>query len=134
VFNFEEGKAASRQLAPCSNDPALGGTGDPAAIAGRLDPAFADTNNEIDKLVARGEYTVPLLHIWNQGDLTTSGKTPMNCPLRDHTIVTMGATDCNHEPLRAAIAARGPGSPSENLPVCFSFPGGNGCGVHLPTT
>ena len=45
----------------------------------------------------------------------------------------MGATDCNHEPLRLAIAAQGPGSRSKNLPVCVDSDAVTDCSVHVVT-
>ena len=53
---------------------------------------------------------MPLLHTWSSADPNVCGATPMSCPLRDGTTVTLGAADCAHEPLRAAIAGLGPGS------------------------
>ena len=55
--------------------------------------------------------------------------------MRDGSTVTMGYTDCIHEPLRQAIAAAGPTSRSLNLPVCVStadLPGE--CSVHVVMT
>jgi hypothetical protein len=115
VVNVYQGTAAYQQ-GVCTN-PAYSPSA-AAVIAQRVDPAIADSNSEIDKMIARGEYTVPLLHIWNHGDTNTCGSTPMQCPLRNNTVVTMGATDCNHQPLQAAIDAQGPTSPSKNLPLC----------------
>ena len=102
VVNIEEGTAAYQQ-GVCRN-----GNFDPNAqpiISQRVDPQIADVNNEVDKLVVSGELTVPLLHIWNHADTNTCGSTPMQCPLRDGSVVTMGATDCDHQPLAAAITA-----------------------------
>ena len=92
------------------------------------------TNDEIDKLVSSGQLTVPLLNIWNHADTNTCGSTPMQCPLRDGSVVTMGATDCVHQPLAAAITAEGPGSTSENLPLCVQLPGTPNCSLHVVTT
>ena len=88
-----------------------------------LDPQIADIDNEVDKLVSSGQLTVPFLHIWNHADVNTCGSTPMQCPLRNGSVVTMGATDCDHQPLAAAITAEGPNSTSENLPLCVQLPG-----------
>ena len=70
---------------------------------------LANLENQPDKLVARGDLTVPILHTWSRADPNVCGAAPMSCPLRDGTTVTMGAADCVHEPLRAAIAGLGPG-------------------------
>ena len=131
VVNVEEGTAAYQQ-GVCRN-----GNFDPNAqpiISQRVDPQIADVNNEVDKLVASGQLTVPLLHIWNHADTNTCGSTPMLCPLRDGPVVTMGATDCDHQPLAAAITAQGPGSTSENLALCVQLPGTPSCSLHVVTT
>jgi hypothetical protein len=131
IVNVEEGNAAYQQ-GVCRN-----GNFDPNAepiITKRVDPQIADPNDEIDKLVSSGQLTVPLLNIWNHADTNTCGSTPMQCPLRDGTVVTMGATDCVHQPLAAAITAEGPGSTSENLPLCVQLPGTPSCSLHVVTT
>ena len=43
---------------------------------------------------------------------TSTTSPAISCPLRNGTHVTMGLTDCIHEPMRAAIAAEGPDSTS----------------------
>jgi hypothetical protein len=111
------------------NDPARVG-----AIAARVDPDLANINNEPDKLVSSGRLTVPLLHIWNHGDQNTCGSPPVACPLRDGSSVTLGLTDCIHEPMRRAIAAQGALSRSENLPVCVDNDATPDCSVHVVTT
>lgn len=131
VVNVEEGNAAYQQ-GVCRN-----GNFDPNAepiITQRIDPQIGDVNNEVDKLVSSGQYTVPLLNIWNHADTNTCGSTPMQCPLRDGTAVTMGATDCVHQPLAAAISAEGPSSASENLPLCVQLSGTPACSLHVVTT
>ena len=102
-----------RASAPTTTTPRVS-----SAIAARVHPDLANIDNEPDKLVSSGRLTVPLLHIWNHGDANTCGSPPIACPLRDGSHVTMGCTDCIHEPMRAAIAAQGPTSRSKNLPVC----------------
>jgi hypothetical protein len=131
VLNEAAGEAAYAQ-GVCAN-PVYSPAG-AAAIKQRVALEIGDTDNEPDKLVTRGVLTVPLLHIWNHGDTNTCGSTPMQCPLRDGTVVTMGATDCDHQPLAAAIAAEGPGSPSMNLPVCVDNDRVKDCSVHDVTT
>jgi hypothetical protein len=110
------------------NDPGRG-----AAIAARVHPDLANVDNEADKLVSSGRLTVPLLHIWNHGDQNTCGSPPLACPLRDGSHVTMGLTDCIHEPMRAAIAALGPASRSANFPVCVDADPTPDCSVHVVT-
>jgi hypothetical protein len=114
-----------------------GGPRSPAAIAAiraRTQFQLADVKNEPDKLVSRGDLTVPLLHTWSRADPNVCGATPMSCPLRNGTTVTLGAADCVHEPLRAAIAGLGPNSKSRNLRVCVSPAGQPGsCATHVVT-
>jgi hypothetical protein len=110
------------------------GAGALAAIQARLQYELADIKNEPDKLVSRGELTVPLLHTWSRADPNVCGATPMSCPLRDGTTTTLGSADCAHEPLRAAIAGLGPSSRSRNLRVCVSPASAPGsCATHVVT-
>ncbi len=110
------------------NDPARA-----AGVSARIHPDIANLGNEVDKLVSSGRLTVPLLNIWNHGDVNTCGSPPVACPMRDGSTVTMGMTDCVHEPLRRAIAAQGPTSKSKNLPLCVSNPPATDCSVHVVT-
>jgi hypothetical protein len=130
VVNLEQGTAAFEQGACTTShyNPTQA-----AIIQQRLDPQIGDPNNEIDRLVASGQLTVPLLHIWNHGDVNTCGAAPMLCPLRDGTSVTMGNTDCDHQPLAAAITAEGPTSASKNLPVCVDADATPDCSLHVVT-
>jgi len=110
------------------------GPGVLAAIQARTQFQLADIKNEPDKLVSRGELTVPLLHTWSRADPNVCGATSMSCPLRDGSSVTLGAADCAHEPLRAAIAGLGGGSKSRNLRVCVSPASAPGsCATHVVT-
>jgi hypothetical protein len=110
------------------------GAGALAAIQARMQYELADIKNEPDKLVSRGELTVPLLHTWSSADPNVCGATPMSCPLRDGSTATLGAANCAHEPLRAAIAGLGPGSKSRNLRVCVSPESEPGsCATHVVT-
>jgi hypothetical protein len=105
-----------------------------AAVQARTQFQLAKIENEPDKLVSRGDLTVPLLHTWSRADPNVCGATPMSCPLRDGSSVPMGAADCAHEPLRAAIAGLGPGSKSRNLRVCVSPASAPGsCATHVVT-
>lgn len=123
---FHAGNAAG--ICTDDNDPARVG-----AIAARVHPDLANINNEADKLVTSGRLTVPLLHIWNHGDQNTCGSPAVDCPLRDGSHVTTGYTDCIHEPMRAAIAALGPGSRSMNFPVCVDNDATLDCSTHVVT-
>jgi hypothetical protein len=110
------------------------GSGALAAIQARLQFQLADPKNEPDKLVSRGDLTVPLVQAWSSADPTVCGATPMSCPLRDGTTKTLGSADCAHEPLRAAIAGLGAGSKSLNMRVCVSPASSPGsCATHVVT-
>lgn len=105
-----------------------------AAIKARSQYQLADIENEPDKLVSRGDLRVPLLHTWSSADPNVCGATPMSCPLRDGSTKPLGAADCAHEPLRAAIAGLGAGTRSRNLRVCVSPAGSPGsCATHVVT-
>jgi hypothetical protein len=126
-----EAMAAGHAAGYCvdNNDPARAG-----AIAARVNPDLANIDNEIDKLVSGGRLTVPLLHVWNHGDSNTCGSPAISCPLRDGSHVTIGLTDCIHEPMRRAIAALGPTSRSKNFPVCVDNDTTPDCSLHVVTT
>jgi hypothetical protein len=126
---FSVGFNAGISCSP-NNDPVAG-----AALSARVHPDLANVANEPDKIVADGRLTVPILHIWNHGDKNTCGSPPVACPMRDGSTVTMGYTDCIHEPMRRAIAAQGPTSRSRNLPTCVSPADAPGsCSVHVVMT
>ena len=74
------------------------------------------------------------MHTWSSADPNVCGATPMTCPLRDGTTKTMGAADCVHEPLRAAIAAQGAGSTLAQ-PARLRQPGRQpgSCATHVVT-
>jgi len=133
VVNMEAGMAAQAQ-GVCANPEYAPVARE--AVARRVDESIADSNNEIDKLITRREFKVPVVHVWNHGDtgVGTCGNTPMQCPLRDGTVQTMGVTDCNHQPLAAAIAAQGPAGASMNLPVCVDNDPTPDCSLHVVTT
>ncbi len=126
-----EAMAVTREAGFCvdDNDPSRVG-----AIAARVNPDLANRDNEADKLVASGRLTVPLLQIWNHGDSNTCGSPAISCPLRDGSHVTIGLTDCIHEPMRRAIEALGPTSRSKNFPVCVDSDGTPDCSLHVVTT
>ena len=131
VINYEWQQALNQQLptANCARPQAA-----LDLIKARLHPTLTTQGNQPDQLVSRGELTVPVLHVWNQADHVSCGATPMQCPLRDGTTITLGAGDCHHEPMRRAIAALGPGSRSVNMQLCASLPQNAGtCTVHTPT-
>jgi hypothetical protein len=126
-----EAMAAAHAAGYCAdkNDPGRG-----AAIAARVNPELANVDNETDKLVSSRRLTVPLLHVWNHGDSNTCGSPVISCPLRDGSRVTIGLTDCIHEPMRRAIAALGATSRSKNFPVCVDNDGTPDCSLHVVST
>ena len=96
---------------------------------------MANPANAPDKLISSGQLTVPVMHVWNHGDVNSCGETPMTCTLIDGSTTTMGAADCRHELVRAAIAAQGPTSTSANIAVCVAGASGTGpCSEHVVTT
>ena len=81
------------------------------AIRARLHPDLAKIENEPDKLIRRGELTVPFLHTWSRADPNVCGAAPVSCPLRDGSSANMGAADCIHEPAPRGHRVTGPGQP-----------------------
>lgn len=120
---FEEARAT--QLPTCNP-----GERDAEAlplIKARLSPQVTAPENHPEKLVADGRLTVPILHAWNQGDRVACGQVPIECPVGDD-VVTLGAADCLHEPLRRAIEADD--GLSVNLRVCVEGPAPEPCDAH----
>jgi hypothetical protein len=131
VLNYEWQQAVNQQL-PGDNCTRPQSALD--IIKLRLHPTLTTAGNEPDQLVSRGDLGVPILHVWNQADNNTCGAVSMQCPLRDGSVVTMGSTDCQHEPMRAAIAGLGAQSKSVNMRLCVSPSDQPGtCSVHTPT-
>ena len=131
VLNYEWQQAVNEQLpgANCARPQAI-----LDIIKLRLHPTLTTQGNQPDQLVSRGELTVPILHVWNRADHVSCGATQMQCPLRDGGVLTLGAGDCHHEPMRRAIDSLGPGSKSVNMRLCASKPENPGtCTVHTPT-
>lgn len=87
-------------------------------VLGRVDRTLGEPANEPHLLVSSGRLTVPVVHIWNHADHNVCGTAPMPCPLPDGSTPTMQAADCNHEPMRLAIAGLGTGSRSRAMGVC----------------
>ena len=120
------------------DDPDCGRGGEPEVeIPKRLHPDVIAEGNNPDQLVGDGRLTTPVLDLWSVGDPNQCGTKPIGCPLRDGTTATMGAVDCNHEPLRAAIAAQAPSSRSLSVRLCVdpaSAPGSGTCATHTPTS
>ena len=101
----------------------------------RLHPDVVNPANQPDLLVSSGRLAVPILHVWSRYDNNQCGSVSMACPLADGSIVTMGAADCMHEPLRAVIAAQGPTSRSVNMRLCVDEPSVLGdCDRHVSTS
>lgn len=131
IINYEWQQALNEQL-PSANCARPQSVLD--SVKARLHPTLTKDGNQPDQLVSRGELTVPILHVWNQNDHVSCGATPMQCPLRDGTTITLGAGDCHHEVMRRAISALGPAAKSVNMRLCASRPNQLGtCTVHTPT-
>jgi hypothetical protein len=123
--------AQNEQAGPCARGE------DAIALIGlRWDPLVAAPANQPDLLVSSGRLTVPIAHVWNQGDRNTCSDAPMDCLLRDGTVLPdVWSASCVHEPMRLAIDAQGPESRSFNLGVCVddeTTPAP--CDVHVVTT
>jgi hypothetical protein len=103
-----------------------------AGLLARIHPEVADPDNQPDRLVSRGELTVPLMHVWNKGDTNTCSDTTMSCPVNGGT-VTLGSTTCIHRPMTLAIAALGSASRSRNLPLCVEGTSSIACDKHVVT-
>jgi hypothetical protein len=104
------------------------------AIKARLHPVLTRPENSPDKLVERGDLSVPILQVWSSADPNVCGATPMSCPLADGSTKQLGSADCNHELMRAAIASRGPASRSRNMRLCVSPAASPGsCATHVVT-
>jgi hypothetical protein len=101
-------------------------------LLARMHPDVGKVENQPHLLVSRGELTVPIMHVWNKGDTNTCGEQPMQCPVGTST-VTLGSTECMHRELTLAIAAQGPTSKSENLPVCVEGADPSACDKHVVT-
>lgn len=87
-------------------------------VLGRVDRALGDPANEPHLLVGSGRLAVPVVHIWSHADHNVCGAALIPCPLPDGSTPTMQAADCNHEPMRLAIAGLGSGSRSLAMGVC----------------
>ncbi len=129
ILNQSYEEAQIDQHLPCAR------TAQTAAIVPtRFDADIANPSNQPDLILADGRFTVPTMHVWDHGDPNVCGYTPIVCPRRDGTSVTMGSADCAHEPMRAAIVAQGPTSRSSNLAICVDNPARVGdCDTHVPT-
>lgn len=102
-----------------------------AKFAPRIHTELRGPQSQPHELVASGALSVPIVQLWNQGDGTTCRALPMLCPTAGGP-VTMGASDCKNELLRAVIAAQGAGSRSLSLGVCVTSAGSSvPCDVHV---
>jgi hypothetical protein len=129
VLNQEYYQAAAEQAICVWEGEAVVKTG----LLDRIHPDVANPINQPHLLVARGDLTVPIMHVWNQGDTNTCADVSMQCPVGG-TNVTLGSTTCVHEPLTRAIDALGPSSRSKNLPLCVEGPNtAVACDKHVVT-
>ncbi len=101
------------------------------AFGPRVHSELREPESQPHELVASGSLTVPIVQLWSQGDPTSCSAIEMACPLPGGA-VTMGATDCKNEPLRAAIEDQGPDGRSLSLGVCVTNAGSDlPCDVHV---
>jgi len=135
IINTEAKEAEVAQGLPCTTDGAL----NVGAVKARVDPLLGNVDNEPDKLVTRGDLTVPIAQLWNHGDPTQCGSTPMMCPVRNlppgsPSTLPMGAADCENQPMHQAILNQGAASRSISLGLCVdaSTPPGS-CSTHVMT-
>lgn len=104
-----------------------------ATVQQRLHPEVGSDANQPHHLVEEGRLTVPLMQVWSIGDPGQCGTDTVPCPLPDGSTPTMGAVDCMHEPLRAAIAGSGDDR-SVNVRLCVDNPNLAGtCDRHVPS-
>lgn len=104
-------------------------------MTARWDPLLQDPANEPQLLVERGELTVPIMFVWNQGDHNTCGDDPIECPMPDGSTATMWSAACKNELLRAAIDALPAPNRSQSLGVCVDDADRDGpCDTHVVTT
>ena len=101
----------------------------------RWAPEVIDPANQPDLTVSRGDFTVPIVHVWNKGDHNTCGNTPMTCPLRDGSTPTLWSATCGHTPMQQAIASLPASRHSQSMGVCVnsSTTDGNPCDRHVVT-
>ncbi|HEY4375508.1 MAG TPA: DUF4214 domain-containing protein, partial [Acidimicrobiales bacterium] len=118
------------------DDPVCGrGPVERVEVPKRLAPELIDPANDPAKRIADGRFKTPLLDIWTIGDPGQCGEATMACPLPDGSTPTMGHVDCEHEPVRAAIAAQGEDSKSLSMRLCVDNPNLAGaCDQHVPTS
>ncbi|MBW1809211.1 MAG: hypothetical protein JRJ87_13535 [Deltaproteobacteria bacterium] len=104
-------------------------------IAEKIGP-MSDPDHLPDRVVARGDISVPIMHVWSRGDPSCCGETPITFIDDQGHEQTMGSCDYHHERFRAAIAADPPGGSSVNLRLCVNGLSDNtplACNMHSPT-
>lgn len=95
-----------------------------------------ESNFMPERVVGRGEISVPILHLWSTGDPSCCGQTPYTFLDDQGVAQTMGSCDYHHEKFRSAIESNPPGGNSENLRMCVNDPAtsaGGACDMHSPT-
>jgi hypothetical protein len=108
---------------------------EPDLIAAKVGP-MSEEEHLPDRVVTRGDISVPIMHVWSRGDPSCCGETQVTWTDDQGTEYTMGACDLHHEKLRAAIDAHSPGGASVNLRLCVNAPGTDtpgACNMHSPT-
>ncbi|MCC5953837.1 MAG: hypothetical protein JJU45_17220 [Acidimicrobiia bacterium] len=102
-------------------------------VLGRTDAEILDPANQPHLLVADGRLEIPTMHVWSAGDHALCGAVPIPCPLPDGSTPTLWAADCQHEPMRLAIAGLDPDHPSTYLRLCVEGNRPTPCDHHVPT-
>lgn len=108
---------------------------DPELTRLKIGP-LTDPEHLPDRVVARGDITVPILHVWDRGDPGCCGETPYTYLDTQGVEQTLGACDYHHEAFRAAIELAPPGGASQNLRLCVNNPATTtpfACNMHSPT-
>lgn len=91
--------------------------------------------NQPDLAVADEPCRTPIMHVWDHGDHNACGATPMLCPTRSGSPVTMGSADCVHEPCGRRSRRAGPRQPlGEHGAVVDDPARPEACDRHVPTS
>lgn len=93
-----------------------------ALVALKIGPLVGDSFYSPGALVARGEATFPIMHVWSHGDYECCGDKPFAFTGANGQAFTMAPCDYNHQELADAIDAKNashdPAAPFQNLRVC----------------
>ncbi|MBI2897962.1 MAG: hypothetical protein HYY06_30680 [Deltaproteobacteria bacterium] len=107
-------------------------------LAAKVGPLVGDPWFSPAALVARGEATFPIMHVWDHGDYGCCGDALVTYTDEEGAERSMAACDRVHGALATAIDEVNPGGASENLRTCVTWdmpdPSLNRpCNRHSPT-